>query len=651
MRTTGATNSSEYRTKSEQALIQAGAVFGPRTDYPPHCLHERVEQHAAGSPHAPAILFEGEDRQVVHLSYGKLNRRANALAHALQTDWDVRPGDRVGVCLEPSLGGIIAFLALGKVGAAPYFLDPEFPPARLAFLLVDAGCRLLLTQRFPAETSPLTRFPQQEGGWSGGSLLVLHDRLLERERAENPHGSRGPDSLAYVIATSGTTGVPKAVPIRQRSLANYLAALASLLGVQPGDRVLNVFSFHFDAAIEQIALPLFAGATLCMGTRTLLSSGPTILSFLERHRIAHAAFTPSLLATLPASELPELRSVVCGGERCAPGLADEWGRGRQFVNIYGPSECTIGTTFAECSPGGQGELPIGRPLQNTWVCVLDEHRQPLPQGMMGEIVIGGLGVSQGYLNRPDLTASQFISLGGHTCYRTGDRGLIDAEGVLWYRGRIAGDLQVKVAGGRRFDLGELETKLQEHPAILATAVAEWQGHLVAYLVLRSQHNRPTVAELRALLSRWVPAYAIPQFYMWQRSLPRTSSGKIARQALSEPDWTAFAHDGAYAEPRTTTEQALAEIVATLLTPLIPTPERLNVLSTFAQFGLDSLSVTDLLLHAQTACGANLEVDEGQLLHMPLEAFARLIDERQQPGGQPATGSANQSGGSSWLTHL
>jgi non-ribosomal peptide synthetase component F len=153
----------------------------------------------------------------------------------------------------------------------------------------------------------------------------------------------------------GSTGVPKAVPIRQRGLANYLATLTALLRVQAGERVLNVFSLHFDAAIEQIALPLFAGATLCMGTRALLWSGPTILSFLKRHRITHAAFTPSWLSALPASELLELCSIICGGERCAPGLADEWGQGRQFVNIYGPTECTIGATFAECSPGGQRE--------------------------------------------------------------------------------------------------------------------------------------------------------------------------------------------------------------------------------------------------------------------------------------------------------
>jgi acyl-CoA synthetase (AMP-forming)/AMP-acid ligase II len=154
-------------------------------------------------------------------------------------------------------------------------------------------------------------------------------------------------------------------------------------------------------------------------------------------------------------------------------------------------------------------------MPNTWICILDKRQRPLPHGRTGEIAIGGLGVSPGYLHRPHLSARQFLSLQGCPCYRTGDRGRIDAAGVLWYRGRIEGDLQVKLAGGRRFDLGELEARLQEHPAILACAVAQWQGHLVAYLVHRSPHPRPTVAELHAQLSRWVPAYAVPQLYLWQ----------------------------------------------------------------------------------------------------------------------------------------
>jgi acyl carrier protein len=222
------------------------------------------------------------------------------------------------------------------------------------------------------------------------------------------------------------------------------------------------------------------------------------------------------------------------------------------------------------------------------------------------------------------------------------------SGVCWYRGRIDGDLQVKLAGGWRFDLGELETKLQEHPAILACAVAQWQGHLVAYLVPRSTYHRPTVEELRALLLRWVPAYAVPQFYLWQRSLPRTSGGKIARQSLPEPDWTAFAHDGACAEPRTPTEQALAQIVATVLTPLAPAPERMNALATFAQFGLDSLSVLDLLFRAQDTFGADAEVDEGQLVQLTIEAYARLIDERRT-GEQaaPAPDGQQEGGGERW----
>ena len=166
---------------------------------------------------------------------------------------------------------------------------------------------------------------------------------------------------------------------------------------------------------------------------------------------------------------------------------------------------------------------------------------------------------------------------------------------------------------------------------------------MAYLVLRSEHERPTVTELRALLLRWVPEYAVPQFYVWQRSLPRTSGGKIARLALPVPDWTSFAYDGAFAEPRTPTAQALAEIVAALLTPLIPSPESMNALSTFAQFGLDSLSVTDLLLRAQAAFGLDVDVDDGRLLHLTIEAFARLIDE-WRTAAQVAPASAGQDGG-------
>jgi acyl carrier protein len=218
--------------------------------------------------------------------------------------------------------------------------------------------------------------------------------------------------------------------------------------------------------------------------------------------------------------------------------------------------------------------------------------------------------------------------------------------VLWYRGRIDEDLQVKLAGGRRFDLGELEAKLLEHPAILACAVAEWQGHLVAYLVLRSEHKRPTVAEVRALLLRWVPEYAVPQFYLWQGSLPRTSNGKIARYALPVPDWTSFAYDGAYAGPRTPTERKLAEIVAALLSPLIPSPESMNTLSTFAEFGLDSLLVTDLILRAQAAFGLDVDVDDGRLLHVTIEAFARLIDE-WRTAVQVAEAPAGEDGGEEW----
>src|SRR5947209_6403419 len=173
MTTTGATNTRRGWVKSEQALIEVGAVFGPRADIPQRCLHECVERYAASTPHAPAILFEGEDSQVVSLSYGSLNWRANALAHALETVWGVGPGNLIGVCLEPSLEGVVAFLALGKVGAAPYFLDPESPLQRLVFLLADAGCQLLLTRASSRGPSSLTHAALLRAGWRGGSVLAL----------------------------------------------------------------------------------------------------------------------------------------------------------------------------------------------------------------------------------------------------------------------------------------------------------------------------------------------------------------------------------------------------------------------------------------------------------------------------------------------
>ena len=614
-------------TLGEQGLQQAGAVFGPRTDAPLRCLHSCVEQHAASSPASLALLYETME-QLIHLSYDSLNQRDNALAYTLRTTWGVASGELVGVCLEPSLEGVITFLALGKLGAAPFFLDPTAPRQRLAFLLHEAGCHLLLVHAETQSSRPLTGENLQTAGWSDGRLLPVDLALLAPEQAENLEQSENLDALAYVIATSGSTGEPKAVPVRQRGYANHVSALADLLRVQPGARVLNPFSLHFDAAMGQIGLAFWAGATLCLGTRTQRSGGRALLSLLERQGITHAAFTPSLLASMPETSLPELRSVLCGGERCAPGLVETWGQGRQFVNIYGPTECTIGTTLAECSPTNlaeTGEVPIGWPMPNTWACILDKRQ------------------------RPELSARHFFTLQGCPCYRTGDRGRIDADGVLWYQGRSDGDLQVKLAGGRRFDLGELEAWLVKHPAILACAVTQRNGHVVAYLVQRSTHPRPTVSELRAHLVRWVPEYAVPNFYLWQPSLPTTSGGKIDRSALPEAQWSAFAHDGASAEPRTPTEQVLAQLLLEVLTPAVPgvpgapAPERINTLATFAESGLDSLSVLDLLFRALDRFGHTAEVEEGELSQLTIEAYAQLIDERC--GKQRGTSvSITQNGG-------
>jgi amino acid adenylation domain-containing protein len=619
----------QFSSAEETYLEGAFIARGPRTAIPQQFLYQYVEAHARLRPHAVALRFEREDGSVEDLTYCTLNARANALAARLE-ERGVRPGDIVGVCINLAPEAVLALLALHKLSAAPYFLDPSLPPERLAFLCDDTVA-LLLVQ---AGSTLL---------WSAGQVYALEDRDVLAEQAEDPVREGAPDALAYVIATSGTEGMPKAVPITQRALVNFCAAMAARYALSPEDRVLEVFSFYFDAAMEQLATALYAGAALCFGTRSRLSSGPDIIAFLQRHGVTHASFTPSILASLPAASLPALRSIACGGERLSQALVERWIGGRTLTNVYGPTECTIGATTWPCQAGDESEPPIGRPLPNVCIAILDAEHHPLPAGVRGEIAIGGVGVSRGYLNRPELTAARFLRLLGESWYLTGDCGVLDEDGVLRYGERIAGDLEVKVAGGRRFDLGELETKLLAHPAILECGAAQWQGRLVAYLVCRPEHDHPSVKDLRIFLQFWLPDYAIPQYYLWQPRLPRTSSGKIARQAFAEPDWDALAYDGAFAVPRTPTELALAHIVAALLAPLVPTPERINTLSTFSQLGLDSLSVTDLLLRAQTTFGSDVDEEEGYLLQISLEHFARLIDLRRTGEEQQAAAP----GGGSW----
>lgn len=627
------TSSSLTRFPFEEAFNQPlpeGAICGPHVVYPFQCLHERVELHAQQRPEELAVLYEYEDGQVCRLSYRQLDCRANALAHDLLGDRGVHGGDLVGVCVDLSVEGILAFLALNKIGAAPYFLDPQTPPERLDFLLSSAGVRLLLIQ--PPCAQALFAFPDTADDTKSrlrACMSMLDRRSVEREYAQSPQIAVSPDAIVYAIATSGTTGDPKGVPIRYASLANYSSALADLYAVKPGDRILEMFSFHFDAAIEQMALAFFAGATLCLGPRRVLSSGPSIQAFLQRHDIHHAAFTPSILAELPPASLPALRSIECGGQRCSRALIEQWAPGRRFINIYGPTEATIGATYAQCQAGAEGEVPIGHPLPNTWIGILDvnDPQRLLPFEEVGEIVIGGAGVSPGYINRPELTSSQFITLNGVVCYRTGDLGLIK-DGELWYRGRREGDLEVKLSGGRRFNLGEVETRLLELPAILSCAVGVWESRIVAYLVARQNAPHPSRAEIQEYLKRWLPAYAVPNYYQWVSTLPMNSNGKIARGSLPTPDWRAFLREGEFVVPKTPTECLLAERVAQIVFPAEPARGEMNAAKTFSELGLDSLSATDFLLSVQPYFKRAGEIDEARLLRLTLIELARQCDEQQ-----------------------
>lgn len=393
-----------------------------------------------------------------------------------------------------------------------------------------------------------------------------------------------------------------------------------------------MYSFHFDAAIAQISLALSTGATLCFGTRSKLGNGPAILDFMQNHHIHHAAFTLSLLADIPPSLLPSLRSIECGGERCSRALTS-WASGRNFYNVYGPTETAIGATYAKCYADDTGEVPIGFPFTNVWIGIIDDEKlHPVQHGEVGEIVIGGLGVSPGYLNRPELTSQQFITIEGETCYRTGDLGVV-IDNNLWYRGRKEGDLEVKLAGGRRFNLGEIEAKLLELPSILLCAAGLWDRRLLVYLMGHADVPRPDDRELQAYLSSWLPEYAVPQYFQWLVRLPLNSNGKVIRALLPTPDWQALLSQGV--EPGTQTELKLAETLSKMvLFPLAETfgggkysleqpSTKIDTSKTFAQLGLDSLSAIDFLLHL----GIN-SIDEGRLLRLTLQQLAQMIDQEE-----------------------
>ncbi|QKV97422.1 non-ribosomal peptide synthase/polyketide synthase [Streptomyces sp. NA02950] len=540
---------------------------------------------AARTPDAPALV--AQDRT---WSFGEVEEWANRLAHQL-IGRGVGPERVVALVLPRSAELVVAELAVAKAGGAFLPVDPAHPEGRRAMMLADARATVVLED--PAAIRSVTGPAHAPGD---------ADRLAPLL----------PDHPAYVIYTSGSTGVPKGVMVPHSGLGNFSAATAEHYAVRPGDRVLQFSSPSFDASVLELCSSLMAGAALVVPPEGPLL-GTELSAVLRDHAVTHALIPPAALATVPAEEvrrgLPDLRTLIVGAEACPAGLVDLWAPDRRLVNSYGPTEATVVATWTGALRAGSGTPPIGRPLPNTRVHVLDGTMRPVPVGTTGELYISGLGVARGYLDRPGLTAERFVAAPsgppGTRMYRTGDLARWTADGELEFLGRT--DHQVKVRGFR-IELGEVEAALARHPEVGAAAVTvreDEPGHrrLVAYVVPAGGGAPPGAAELRAAVSRLLPAHMVPSAYVPLDAFPLTPHRKIDRAALPAPR-SAPDGDARHIAPRTPAETALARLWAEVL-PV----DTVGVEDDFLGLGGDSILGVRLLSRVRAELGAELTLRE------------------------------------------
>ncbi|HEX7185752.1 MAG TPA: amino acid adenylation domain-containing protein, partial [Thermoanaerobaculia bacterium] len=540
-------------------------------------VQELFEEQAGLRPDHPAVI-RGAER----LTYRELDRRANRLARHLQS-LGVGPGNFVGLLVERRPEMLVGILGILKAGGAYVPLDPASPPERIDFMLRDSAARVLVTgEPFSSMVTP------------PGGLAVCLDRdraLLDNLSGEPVPNRSAAGDPAYVIYTSGTTGQPKGVVVSHRSLAGYTRAAAEEIGLGPEDRVLQFASISFDTSAEEIFPCLASGATLVLRTDAMLDSAAGFLAACGSWGITFLDLPTAYWHQVTSEiarvrlEIPRsLRHVIIGGEAARADRWAEWaeavGDAVELVNTYGPTETTIVasqsrlTRLAGTGLAG-GRVPIGRPVPNARLYVLDRFLQPVPIGVVGELYIAGQGVSLGYLGRPGLTAEKFLpdpfaEAPGARCYRTADLARFRADGELEYIGRA--DRQVKIRGFR-VELGEIEAALGQHPGVRDVAVVIREDRpgdmrLAAYVASRAHEEaEPEETELspsalRTFLAQRLPEYMIPADWVFLEALPLTPNGKVDRKALPAPERH---DDGIVREaPRTATEIRLAEIWTEIL---------------------------------------------------------------------------------------
>lgn len=610
-------------------------------DYPPVTgLHELIRAQAETAPDAAAVV----DGDTV-LSYGELIRRADLLALRLRAA-GAGPDVPVGLALPAGIPALVGLVGVLQAGGAYLPLDPTHPPARVLSLLDDAAAPLLITDAAHAE-----RFTDYSG-----TLLLVDDAGLATSPGPEAPGNAPPchpDQLAYVIYTSGSTGAPKGVMVSHRSAVNLARAFVDLHDIGPSDRLLMLPPLSFDASVGDIFPALIAGATLVVHRRPAELTGPDLLRFCAKHDITlvdtaaalWVRWTADLAGTGSVPDTP-LRAMMIGGEAAPISAVRDWARttgGRvALYNHYGPTEGTVCATTYRTLDGtelpGLTHLPIGRPLPNVRVHLLDAALRPVPIGMIGEVYIGGAAPARGYLGAPGMTAERFVpdpyGEPGARLYRTGDLARHRPDGTLEFLGRT--DRQVKIRG-HRIDVGEVEAACRALPGVTRVAVVardDGRGkRLVAYLVAADEPV-PTPAEIRTALRQRLPDYLVPSAFVFLPELPLTRHGKLDEAALPAP--TDQATGAERVPPRTPTERRLAGIWADLLGG-----GEIGIGDNFFDLGGHSLLAGPLAARVATEFGVDLPL-RAVFETADLASLAALIDQTVHAGGdRPAPRRAPQ----------
>ncbi len=554
----------------EERILLLNVFNDTKTDFPADkTIVNLFEEQVERAPESIAVVFQG-----VELTYRELNGKANIIAHYLRDKYNIKPYDLVGVMLERSEKMIIALLGILKSGAAYVPIDPEYPQERIDFILEDSNTGIVL------------------GESNSGLLIDINPIINTGKNSNNPVGKSNPTSPAYLIYTSGSTGRSKGVLLEHGSVVNLILSQKSSYCFDSNECILQFSNICFDASVEQIWLALLTGSSLVLISKESLLSHEEFNNYICENKITHLDTVPSFLCDIELTQSNQLKRIILGGEDFPIDIARKYYGEIELFNCYGPTETTVTSICHKLDSlsDEQRLIPIGKPISNTRVYILDEEGNLRPMGVPGELCISGSGLGKGYLNRPELTVEKFVDnpfISGDRMYRTGDLARWNPDGNIEFLGRI--DNQVKVRGFR-IELGEIENSLAKYCGINSVVVQVKEGtggdkQLIAYY---TSVNELEISDIRNFLGKSLPHYMIPSYFIHMEEFPLTSNGKIDRRALPELDGN-MDTGVEYVAPGDDIEEILVNIWQEILGL-----ERIGIRDNFFELGGHSLKATKVV---------------------------------------------------------